>query len=92
MSRGSDPDGAVVIMGAGGIFPRVRPAADFWRNAIGKVGCIRELPVDRPESVFTADAADPGCWDTRNSGFVPGVRPPAAYDPPSSESEEGSSR
>ncbi len=65
-------DGAVAIVGVGGVFPLARDAATFWANVLAGRDCIRELPPDRFDASLYYDP-DPRAPDRsycRVAGYI----------------------
>ena len=78
----STADSAIAIVGVGAIFPGAADADTFWRNIVGGVDSISEVPADRwdPAVYYDPDpaASGPDRFYTRRGGFVDDL---AVFDP-----------
>src|SRR5438046_2422897 len=69
-----DPSEPIAIVGLGGVFPGSQNIPSFWRNVLGKVDSIIEVPKDRWDwrLYYDPNPAAPDKTYSKIGGFVEG--------------------
>ncbi|HAH05394.1 MAG TPA: 6-deoxyerythronolide-B synthase, partial [Elusimicrobia bacterium] len=69
----------IAIIGLGGIFPKAADIPTFWKNILGKVDSIIEVPADRWDwhLYYSADHSAPDKTYSKIGGFIQGFK----FDP-----------
>jgi acyl transferase domain-containing protein/NAD(P)H-dependent flavin oxidoreductase YrpB (nitropropane dioxygenase family)/NAD(P)-dependent dehydrogenase (short-subunit alcohol dehydrogenase family)/phosphopantetheinyl transferase (holo-ACP synthase) len=70
------PEGAIAVVGMGGIFPGAETVSQFWANILGKVDMVREVSPDRwdPDLYYDPRKEVPDKTYSKIGAFVEGFK------------------